>query len=118
MAKCASETVETVEEEVTRYIRASFSFDSSDTLADMWSKIADDFPRIAKAARPYIIAQASSIASEQFFGCAVRIDTRFRATMLPRLLNLLLFAQANIFRREHHENNGQLAWMCDVPDVE
>ena len=95
------EVSETVEEEVARYYRTPLSFQPSDSLADMWVKLAPMFPRIAKAARPFVIAQASSIASERFFGSAVRVDTRFRATMLP---HLLLFARANIY---HNGNQSQ-----------
>jgi len=90
--------VESVEDEVRRYHTHTFQLQQpSESLSTFWQREAANFPRIAKAARPCIIAQASSIASERFFGSAVRVDTRFRACMLPRTLNLILFAQTNIF---------------------
>ncbi|KAI1696203.1 zinc finger BED domain-containing protein 4 [Ditylenchus destructor] len=63
---------------------------------EYWKNATYNFPNLAKGARRYLSATATSVASEGLFSTARDVFTYKRMSLRPRKAEMIIFLQRNL----------------------
>ncbi|KAI1695796.1 zinc finger BED domain-containing protein 1 [Ditylenchus destructor] len=93
MTKTASQ--EELQQEITSYCAQAREKVKNDPL-EYWKNATYNFPILAKAARRYLSATATSVASEGLFSTARDVFSYKRMSLRPRKAEMIIFLQRNL----------------------
>ena len=95
-SKASPSTREDMEKEFTLYMSASANVSPKDPLV-WWTQNCSVFPTLAKLAKKYLCAMATSVSSERLFSKSGNILSLKRNKINPEMAQKLVFLAANKF---------------------